>query len=164
MLPRGAWYYDGEIDLGYTGALRSAATIVTEDPLFGLIAYGGLLAETPNGFKVIPRDGLRRRLHILQGNNRLHILLDRDGFAAKKPVFFNTELTEIGFTLENRTGDKHTTRIALSGLAAGSYTIAIAGKESTSISSAEEDGVVIEVPAVFEGDHEIVLAINKRIE
>jgi len=36
--PRGAWSYDGEIDLGYCGALRAAATIVADDPLFGMIA------------------------------------------------------------------------------------------------------------------------------
>ncbi|MFC1600842.1 DUF5695 domain-containing protein [Candidatus Sumerlaeota bacterium] len=164
LMPRGAWYYDGEIDLGYIGALRSAGTIVTEDPLFGLIAYGGLLAQTPAGFEVIPKDGLRRRLHILLGNHRLHILLDRDGFAEEKPVFFNTESTQISFTLENRTGDKHTTRIALSGLAAGSYKVAIAGQESVSIDRAEESGDVIEVPVIFEDDREMVVEVDKRIE
>ena len=38
---RGPWPYSGEIDLGYGAALRTAATIVADDPLFGLIAYGG---------------------------------------------------------------------------------------------------------------------------
>src|SRR5439155_69312 len=33
--PRGPWHYDGEIDLGFGGALRMAATIVTRDPIFG---------------------------------------------------------------------------------------------------------------------------------
>jgi hypothetical protein len=41
--PRGPWHYDGEIDLGFGGALRSAATVVTRDPIFGWFAYGGVL-------------------------------------------------------------------------------------------------------------------------
>ena len=40
---RGSWWYSGEIDLGFIGALRMAATIVSEDPIFGLFAYGGEL-------------------------------------------------------------------------------------------------------------------------
>ncbi|PNB45889.1 hypothetical protein C1X29_28955, partial [Pseudomonas sp. GW456-12-10-14-LB2] len=42
---RSAWYYACEIDLGFCGALRSAATIVADDPIFGRIAYGGTLRE-----------------------------------------------------------------------------------------------------------------------
>ena len=44
-----------------------------EDPLFGLFAYGGLLRETDGGIEVIPRDGLRKRFHVIQGERRLHI-------------------------------------------------------------------------------------------
>jgi hypothetical protein len=38
---RGPWWYSGEIDLGFGGALRAAATVVMEDPIFGLVAYAG---------------------------------------------------------------------------------------------------------------------------
>ena len=41
---RGSWWYSGEIDLGFSAALRMAATIVSEDPVFGLFAYGGDLS------------------------------------------------------------------------------------------------------------------------
>ena len=34
-VPRGAWYYSAEEDVGYCGALRTHATIVTKDPIFG---------------------------------------------------------------------------------------------------------------------------------
>ena len=60
-VPRGAWPYDGEIDLGYGAALRMAATVLANDPVFGWIAYGGLLKESRGSLEVIPRDGLRRR-------------------------------------------------------------------------------------------------------
>jgi len=35
----------GEIDLGFSGALRTAATVVSDDPIFGLFAYGGDLKK-----------------------------------------------------------------------------------------------------------------------
>src|SRR5215467_2740784 len=45
-VPRGPWNYDGEIDLGFGAGLRTAATILTDDPLFGWYAYGGTLDAT----------------------------------------------------------------------------------------------------------------------
>ena len=60
-VPRGAWPYDGEIDLGYGAALRMAATIVVRDPCFDWIAYGGTLERQGKSLRVIPRDGLRQR-------------------------------------------------------------------------------------------------------
>jgi hypothetical protein len=115
--PRGSWFYGCEIDLGYCGALRTAATIVADDPIFGPIAYGGRLAETPEGFAVTPKDGLRQRLHVVRGERRLHLVLDRDGFAAEQPIRIDPSLREARFTLENRTGDTHTTTARLSGIA-----------------------------------------------
>ena len=50
-VPRGPWRYDGEIDLGYGGALRMAATIVTRDPVFGWFAYGGAMTEREGSSK-----------------------------------------------------------------------------------------------------------------
>ncbi len=60
-VPRGPWHYDGEIDLGYGAGIRMATTLVTDDPLFGLIAYGGTLRADEMRLEVVPRDGLRQR-------------------------------------------------------------------------------------------------------
>jgi len=120
-MSRGSWWYSGEIDLGFDGALRSAATVVSEDPIFGLFAYGGDLEHTSSVTKVFPKDGLRTRFHIVRGAQRVHILLDRDGFARDKPISFDDTLTAIRFTLENRTASEHETEIQLSGLPPGSY-------------------------------------------
>jgi hypothetical protein len=125
---RGAWLYDGEIDLGFGGALRTAATIVVEDPLFGLFAYGGLLREMGKGISVIPRDGLRKRFHLLGGARRLHLLLDRDGFAAEEPIVVDDALRSVEFTLENRTHDAHVTVVRLAGLPAGRYDVQVDGE------------------------------------
>src|SRR5262249_60395739 len=84
--PRGSWYYGCEIDLGYCGALRTAATIVADDPIFGPIAYGGDLAETPEGFAVTPKDGLRQRPPVVRNERPLHPVLDRAGFPPHPPT------------------------------------------------------------------------------
>jgi Family of unknown function (DUF5695) len=120
---RGSWWYSGEIDLGYSGALRSAATVVVDDPIFGLFAYGGDLSREKDFTKVIPKDGLRARFHIVRGTQRLHILLERDGFRKDQPVSFDDSLATIRFTLENRAATSHQTIVRAVGLPAGIYQV-----------------------------------------
>lgn len=125
--PRGPWHYDGEIDLGFGGALRMAATVLTRDPIFGWLAYGGTLEAKKNTLAIVPRDGLRQRFDAILGDpkrpgapiQRLKMELDRDGFAAEQKIVTDPLLNKIVFTLENRTGDEHTTGLWLS-LPAGS--------------------------------------------
>ena len=64
----------------------AAATIVTDDPVFGLVALGGAVARTEGGFEVTPRDGLRKHVHVILGDRRLHLSLERDGFESERPV------------------------------------------------------------------------------
>ncbi len=122
-VPRGPWRYDGEIDLGYGGALRMAATVVTSDPVFGWFAYGGTMAEAGEEFKVNPRDGLRRRFYVVipdatlpfpEDIRRFKLELDRDGFQAGRPITLDKGVGRISFTVENRTADRHKTGIRLS--------------------------------------------------
>ncbi len=120
---RGSWWYSGEIDLGYSGALRSAATIIVDDPIFGLFAYGGDLTRGKNLIQVVPKDGLRARFHIMRGAQRAHLLLDRDGFAKDKSISFDDTLATVRFTLENRAGTKHETLLRVAGLAPGTYEV-----------------------------------------
>ena len=122
-VPRGPWHYDGEIDLGFGGALRMAATVITNDPTFGWMAYGGVTRDTGKTLLVNPRDGVRRRLAIVTQDRtlpfadslaRLKVELERDGFAAAEDIAIDKSLETITFTLENRTGDEHTTGIRFS--------------------------------------------------
>jgi hypothetical protein len=123
MVPRGPWWYDGEIDLGFGGALRMAATIVTRDPDFGWFAYGGALAENGATLSVRPRDGLRRRLTVIvpdmylpfpEDVRRLRLELERDGFAAERQITIDKALGTVTFIVENRTGAPHVTGLRLS--------------------------------------------------
>src|SRR6185437_3742123 len=132
---RGSWWYDGEIDLGFSGALRTAATVVSDDPIFGLYAYGGELTKKGNSLQVIPRDGLRDRFDVVLGATRLQMRLDRDGFATEQPVNFDSSLDRIAFNLENRSHDKHTAMLTLRGLPTGSYRIQVDGKPLPEITS-----------------------------
>ncbi len=144
-VPRGPWHYDGEIDLGFGGALRMAATVVTNDPVFGWFAYGGTLKEGggaalqgPRTLSIEPRDGLRRRLAVVIPDPglpfsdsilRLQIELDRDGFAAGKPITMDTAADRIAFTIENRTANAHTTGVRLSLPAGARYVLRQDGKD-----------------------------------
>ncbi len=81
---RGAWFYDGEADLGNGAIFRMAQTVLSNDPLFGWIAYGGTLRETKTGFLITPKDGVRNRFSLVAGDRRLSVTLERDGFSDKK--------------------------------------------------------------------------------
>ncbi len=122
-VPRGPWRYDGEIDLGYGGALRMAATVLTRDPVFGWFAYGGAMTEREGELEINPRDGLRRRFHVVipdaalpfpEDIRRLKLELGRDGFAADGRIVMDKSLDKISFTVENRTADVHDTTLRLS--------------------------------------------------
>lgn len=136
MEPRGPWHYDGEIDLGFGGALRIASTVLAQDPVFGWIAYGGVLKTTGTRLSIVPRDGLRERFDALVGDpkdtktgiRRLKMELDRDGFAADQNIVTDTGLKRISFILENRTGDEHTTVLHLSPPAGTTYRVVLGGK------------------------------------
>lgn len=131
MEPRGPWHYDGEIDLGFGGALRMAATVLTRDPIFDWFAYGGALSVEQDNLRIIPRDGLRQRFYAILTDpktanspiRRFKMELDRDGFAAAKEILTDKSLNKIAFTLENRTGDEHTTELSLSLPTGSSYSV-----------------------------------------
>ncbi len=121
--PRGPWHYDGEIDLGYGGALRMAATILTNDPTFGWFAYGGAMTTDATGsLSINPRDGLRRRFAVVTPDTRLpfaeditrfKLELERDGFAADGSIVLDKAVGKVAFTIENRTANAHTTGMRL---------------------------------------------------
>ena len=135
-VPRGLWHYDGEIDLGFGAALRMAATIVTRDPVFGWIAYGGVFRNNNETFEIVPRDGLRQRFAAVVPDakipwslpRRLKIELERDGFAENENIIMHADLSRISFLLENRTGDTHCCGIRLSVPPDAQYDVVCDGK------------------------------------
>jgi hypothetical protein len=139
---RGAWHYSAEEDVGYCGALRTHATIVTDDPAFGEFAYGGLLTRTGDRVSVVPRDGLRVRFHVIRGDQRLHLELDHDGFATEQPVVVSDALDRVEFVLENRTGGAHETGLTIAGLPAGDYVVTLDGRRVAGLRGGRQETVV----------------------
>jgi hypothetical protein len=146
--PRGPWRYDGEIDLGFGGALRMTSTIVTRDPIFGWFAYGGVLKETTDALTIEPRDGLRRRFAIVVQDralpfadslSRLKIELDRDGFAKGGAITIDKALRTIAFTLENRTGATHATALRLSLPSGRHYAMTVDGRPVALVPTSDPD-------------------------
>ncbi len=148
-VPRGPWRYDGEIDLGYGGALRMAATIVTRDPVFGWFAYGGAMTEREGELRVNPRDGLRRRFIAVipdaarpfpEDIRRLKVNLERDGFPADSEIVLDKALGRISFIVENRTADAHRTTVRLSFPLGASYEL-------------RQEGVPVPLAGTGDGDY-----------
>ena len=142
---RGPWWYSGEIELGFSGALRDAATVVVDDPVFGRYAYGGTIAQHGGVTDVVPHDGLRERLHILTGNQRVHMMLDRDAFAEGKAISYDDGLRRVRFTLENHATSAHQIAISLAGLSSARYQL-IAGAKPQPAQVPVDGALTLQVP------------------
>jgi len=143
---RGSWYYACEIDLGYSGALRTAATVLTDDPIFGRTCLGGEWRTTSQGIEVTCKDGLRRRLHALLNTGRLHLVSDVDRFAAGRPILLKEDLSEVRFHLESQNPAGHQARVRVSGLTPGSYTIRQEQGTATAIEVRDGQESVADLP------------------
>lgn len=108
---RGAWFYDGEQDLGHGSAVRMASTILAQDPLFGWITYGGSLNTHGTEFHIIPKDGLRCRFWIISKDEHVGLELTRDGFEKNTEIVYDPAKEIITAIIENRTHDKHSIRV-----------------------------------------------------
>ena len=73
-------------DLGYCGAVRTAATVVADDPIFGRFCFGGEMRETASTLEIVLRDGVRRRLHVRTGGSQVDLELSGARFVKEKPI------------------------------------------------------------------------------
>jgi hypothetical protein len=119
---RGAWYYSAEQNLGFCGAIREAATILTDDPIFGRFCYGGTWEQTTN-IQVIPLDGVRRRFHAMLNAGNLHLVVDTDRFASSQSIALQPDLSQVGFVLETDNPASHTARLHFTTSIGGNYTV-----------------------------------------
>lgn len=142
---RGAWYYACEIDLGYCGFLRAASTILTDDPIFGLFCYGGGFVHEDGYFKIIMKDGVRRRFHALFHEHKFHILIDRDHMAHNVPLVIQDDASEICFEIESIESTGHIVGLTISGLPEGEYWLYEDGSRKSSFKSKEENKLSLNV-------------------
>jgi hypothetical protein len=143
---RGSWYFSSEIDLGYCGGLRTAATVLADDQIFGRFCFGGDWRKKAAGIEIVPKDGLRRRIHALIGDSKLHVTLDADQFAAAKPFVLQEDLSRLQFTIESVNPASHASTLRIIGLKAGEYALVRGDQPISSFRMTGEAESVVELP------------------
>jgi hypothetical protein len=134
-----AWrQMSGEADLGLFGALRILSADVASDPIFGLTGYGCNVSAANSCTSVTPTDGVFKRLNMI--SQKMSFSLNRDRYTSATVSAANNYL---GLTLQNQTGDAHTTTLTIVGLAAGTYPVSVAGTSAPSVTATSGKPTVI---------------------
>jgi hypothetical protein len=120
---RGDWYYSAEENLGFCGAVRAAATILADDPLFGRFCYGGTWQQTSTNIQVTLLDGVRKRFHAKLNSGEAHLVIDTDRFVASGGVSIKEDFSTFFCTLETDNLASHSARLHMTVPVAGTYTI-----------------------------------------
>lgn len=143
---RGPWYYSCETDLGYCGALRTAATIVADDPVFSRFCFGGELRADKSSLRIIPRDGLRRRLHLRTAGQTIDLELTGARFAKEEPIQWFPSQQRFLFLVETETTGSGEIQLLIAGLPAHPYKITC-GPQTKQFDSATDKTAHLHVPA-----------------
>jgi hypothetical protein len=120
---RGPWYYSAEQNLGFCGAVRSAATIVADDPIFGRFCFGGMLQTNGSNMEIVPLDGIRRRFHALLTNGTIHLVLQNDRFASNAAIVLQNDFSQVSFQIESDNPGAHVATLLLTVPISGAYTV-----------------------------------------
>ena len=120
---RGPWYYSAEQNLGFCGAIRSGATILADDPIFGRFCYGGSWTQSGGTNQIIPLDGVRRRFHAMFNTGNVHLVLDNDRFAATQPIVLQSDLSQVSFQIESENAAAHSVTLHFTASTAATYTV-----------------------------------------
>ena len=119
---RSPWYYSAEQNLGFCGAIRMAATILSDDPIFGRFCYGGTWSQNGTTNQIVPLDGVRKRFHAMLNNGNIHLIVDTDRFATAMSILLQNDLSQVSFQLETANPAAHTAALHVTASTAGTYT------------------------------------------
>ncbi len=122
----------GEADLGLFGAMRILSSDVVTDPVFGLFGYGCDVTLNAGVYTITPKDGLYKRLNLL--DEMYFIEFERDQYHAATVAKDGKSLS---FTVKNLTSTAHLSKLTLSGLPAGAYSVAVGGVDVGNFRSAD---------------------------
>jgi hypothetical protein len=96
--------------------------------------------------KIIPRDGVRRRLHLRTAGQQIDLELTGARFTKEQPIQWSTDQQKFRFMLETETTGNGEVQLLLAGLPMHSYKI-ICGKEKIEFQPDSKKSVRIRVPA-----------------
>lgn len=142
---RGPWYYSSESDLGYCGAVRTAATVVADDPVFGRFCFGGEMQETASSLEIVPRDGVRRRLHLRTSGHQIDLELSGARFVKEKAIIWSAQNSRITFQIETEPAASGVVELQLTGWPAGHHRVRCNG-ESVAFQSEQKEPLRLKVP------------------
>ncbi len=118
---RGSWYYSSEEDLGFCGALRCAATVVADDPIFGRFCFGGLLRQEGDVLHIAPKDGVRRRLNLRTLKSRIDLEVVGARFGEGFSVRWSPGLDRFDLLLEREATSSGQALLIVRGLQGETY-------------------------------------------
>jgi len=120
---RGSWYYSCEQNLGFCGAMRMAASVLVDDPIFGRFCYGGDWVQDTNTIIISPKDGVRQQFHVLLDSGQAHLRLKNDRFATANGIELTEDLSEFHFVVETPNPAAHSAILRFSASTSGAYTV-----------------------------------------
>jgi hypothetical protein len=126
--------------------VRTAATIVADDPVFGRFCFGGEMREEKASLHIIPRDGLRKRLHLRTAGQKIDFELTGARFAKEQPIELSTAQQRFHFTLETESTSTGEVLLLARGLPARRYKI-IYGKETKEFRPDSAKPLRLQIPA-----------------
>lgn len=130
----------GEADLGLFGALKILSADVVNDPIFGLYGYGCDVIQNGSNYVITPKDGIFKRLNMV--NLKMSLILDQDEYGS---AIFSNAKNYVEFTLKNQKTTAHTIKVTLKGLAAGSYDILLDNVKLGSFATTAGEASVINI-------------------
>ncbi|WP_230674283.1 DUF5695 domain-containing protein [Rathayibacter sp. Leaf248] len=128
----------GEADLGLWGALQTMSTdVVTDDPIFGTVAYGGSVTSDAYSTTVTPKDGVQQRLNMV--TQQLSVDLGNDRYTS---AIVGKNSADLRLDMANVSGTAHTGTVEVSGLAQGSYSVVVNGTSQGKVNNYSPAGAL----------------------
>jgi hypothetical protein len=143
---RGSWYYSCEQNLGFCGAVRMAATVLSDDEVFGRFCYGGNWSQVTNTIRVSPQDGVRQQFHAMLSTGQLHLRLMNDRFTAANDIVLTEDLSSVSFVIETPNPAAHSVGARFSASIAGAYTVSDLSGTFTNLNLSAGEEVQLTLP------------------
>ena len=122
-----------------------------------MTGYGCNVSSANSCTSVTPTDGVFKRLNMI--SQKLSFSLNRDRYTGATVSSANNYL---GFTLQNQTGDAHTTTLTVVGLAAGTYPVSVGGTSAASVTAASGKPTVISLSVGTAATSAVLIGIGLR--